>query len=95
MICDRLVVGIWDNNPSQQLQMDVPKLTLVKAKTRIHQEEAIHHQQGILKGNTDAHIAGDLKEIKQTKTTYINVLVVLSLTRMTVHLVLKEVYALW
>ena len=67
MIRDRLVVGIRDENLSQQLQMD-PELTLVKAKTRIHQKEAIHHQQGILKGNTDTHVANDLEEIKQAKS---------------------------
>ena len=57
------MLGIRDDNFSQQLQMD-PKLTLVKAKTRIRQKEAIHHQQGILKGNTDTHFASDLEEIK-------------------------------
>ena len=67
MIHDRLVVGIRDDNLSQQLQMD-PKLTLVKAKTRIRQKEAIHHQQGILKSNTETHVANDLEEIKQTKS---------------------------
>ena len=66
MIFDRLVVGIQDDNLSQQLQMD-SKLTLVKAKTRIRQKEAIHHQQGILKGNIDTHVASDLEKIKQTK----------------------------
>ena len=56
------MVGIRDDNLSQQLQMN-PKLTL-EAKTR---KEPIHHQQGILKGNTDTHVTSDLKEIKQTK----------------------------
>ena len=67
MIRDRLVVGIRDDNLSQQLQMDA-ELTLVKAKTRIRQKETIYHQQGILKGNTDTHVANDLEEIKQTKS---------------------------
>ena len=43
MIRNRLVVGTQDNNLSQMN----PKLTLVKAKARTHQKEAIYHQQGI------------------------------------------------
>ena len=45
-----------------------PKLTLDKAKTRIRQKEAVQHQQGILRGNTDAHFANDLEEVKQTRS---------------------------
>ena len=67
MIRDRLVVGIRDDNLSEQLQMD-PKLTLDKAKTRIRQKEAVQHQQGILRGNTDTHGASDLEEVKQTRS---------------------------
>ena len=44
-----------------------PELTLVKAKTWIHQKEAIYHQQGILKGNIGTHVTSDLEEIKQTR----------------------------
>ena len=67
MICDRLVVGIRDDNLSQQLQMD-PELTLDKVKTRIRQKEAVQHQQGILRGNTDTHVANDLEEVKLTRS---------------------------
>ena len=49
MIRDRLVVGIRDENLSQQLQTD-SELTLEKAKKKDHQKEAIHQQQDILKG---------------------------------------------
>ena len=72
MIHNRLVVGIWDNSISQQLQ--------IKAKTRICQKEAVHHQQGILKGNTDTHVASDVEEIKQTKAKH----------PMTAHLALQR-----
>ena len=68
MIRDRLVVGIRDDNLSQQLQMD-PELTLDKAKTRIRQKEAVQHQQGILRGNADTHVASDL-EVKQTRSKH-------------------------
>ena len=65
IIRDRLVEEIRDDNLSQQLQMD-PKLTLDKVKMRIRQKEAVQHQQGILRGNTDTHVASDLEEVKQT-----------------------------
>ena len=69
MICDRLVVGIRDDNLPQQLQMD-PKLTLDKAKMRICQKEAAQHHQGILRGNTDMHVASDFEEVKQTRSKH-------------------------
>ena len=62
MIRDRLVVGIRDENLSQQLQMD-SELTVDKAKKTIHQKEAVHQQQDILKGR-DAHLSTDLEGIK-------------------------------
>ena len=62
MIRDRLVVGIRDENLSQQLQTD-SELTLDKAKKRIRQKEAVHQQQDILKGR-DANLSSDLEGIK-------------------------------
>jgi hypothetical protein len=48
MIRNHLVVGIYDTILSEQLQMDTD-LTLEKAKKSIHQREAVHEQQEILK----------------------------------------------
>ena len=62
MIRDRLVVGIRDENLSQQLQTD-SELTLDKAKKKIHQKEAVHQQQEILKGR-DTHLTSELEAIK-------------------------------
>ena len=44
MIRDRLVVGIRDTGLSQQLQLSA-ELTLEKAKTKVHQREAVGEQQ--------------------------------------------------
>lgn len=38
MLCDRIVVGIWDLSLSEKLQTD-PDLTLEKAKTMVRQKE--------------------------------------------------------
>ena len=62
MIQEKLMVGIRDENPSQQLQKD-PKLTLDKTKKKIRQKEAVHHQHNILKGR-DTHPSSDLEGIK-------------------------------
>ena len=62
MIRDRLVVGIRDENLSQQLQTD-SELTLDKAKKKIRQKEAVHQQHDILKGR-DVHPSSDLEGIK-------------------------------
>ena len=48
MIRDRLVVGIRDTTLSAQFQLDA-ELTLEKAKTKIHQREAVGQQQAELK----------------------------------------------
>ena len=64
-----------------------PELILHKVKTRIRQKEAIQHQQGILRGNTDTHVASDLKKLSKQG---VSILVVLSLTRMTAHLALQR-----
>lgn len=48
---DWLVVGIRDSSLSKPLQLDA-NLTLEKAKTAIRQKEAVHEQQGILKGDS-------------------------------------------
>ena len=45
-----------------------PELSLDKAKMRIRQKEAVQHQQDILRGNTDTHVASDLEEVKQTRS---------------------------
>ena len=50
MIRDRLIVGIREAALSQRLQMDAA-LTLEKAKTTIHQQEAVKEQQSILSGS--------------------------------------------
>ena len=50
MIRDRLVVGIRECSLSEKLQLD-PSLTLETAKKTIHQREAVHEQQKVLKDN--------------------------------------------
>ena len=53
MIRDRLVVGIRDSALSQRLQLDTG-LMLEKAKTMVHQREAVGEQQQLLKGTGTA-----------------------------------------
>ena len=50
MIRDRLAVGIHDCSLSEKLHLD-PSLTLETAKKTIRQQEAVHEQQKVLKGN--------------------------------------------
>ena len=47
MIRDRIVVGIWDSQLSEKLQMD-PKLTLEKAVAQSRQAESVRKQQAII-----------------------------------------------
>lgn len=54
IIRDWLVVGIRDRLLSEYLQLDV-NLTLEKAKMAIRQKEAVHEQQGILKGDSKSN----------------------------------------
>jgi len=63
LIRDKLVVGIRDQYLSQQLQMD-PELTLEKAKTRIHQKEAVGKQKGFLNDKPEVAISSDLENIR-------------------------------
>lgn len=79
MIRDRLVVGIRDKRPLEQLQM-APLLTLEKAVTRIRQSELVKKQQGLLKNNfkSDSHscnvdiIKAHTKPFKPAKQTQQN-----------------------
>ena len=50
MIRDRLVVGIRDCSLSEKLHLDL-SLTLETEKKTIRQQEAVHEQQKVLKGN--------------------------------------------
>ena len=50
MIRDQLVVGIRHCSWSEKLQLD-PSLTPETAKMTIHQREAVHEHQKVLKGN--------------------------------------------
>ena len=49
MIRDRLVVGLRDASLSEKLQLDA-ELTLDKAVTRVHQDEAVKKHQSVLRG---------------------------------------------
>ena len=62
IICDRLVVGIRDSSLSECMQME-PDLTLERAKKMVHQREAVHEQQEILKG------ASEVKSLEEVQTT--------------------------
>ena len=66
MIRDRLVVGIWDSDLLEKLQMDAV-LTLESTKKAICQREAIYEQQQALKGveNTTSNSSTDAIHPKQ------------------------------
>ena len=51
MICDRLVVAIYDGHLSECRQLD-SELTSEKAKKAIHQHEPLQGQQNMFKGVT-------------------------------------------
>ena len=65
MVCDRLVVGIWDAGLSQQLQLD-SELTLEKAKMKIRQKEAVGEQQKELKASAEGTTS--LEELRFRRT---------------------------
>ena len=51
MIRDRIVVGLLDDGLSEKMQLD-PNLTLEKAVSMARQSEAVHKQQGIVRGTS-------------------------------------------
>ena len=62
------MVGIRDDILSEQLQID-PELTIDKAKWGVTKKTQYNtNKVGILRGNTDTHVASDPKEAKQTKS---------------------------
>ena len=58
MIRDRIVVGLLDDGLSKKMQLD-PILTLEKAVSMARQSEAVHNQQGIVRGTS--HDSGELQ----------------------------------
>lgn len=55
MLRDWIIIGIWDSNLSEKLQLD-PELILDKAVTRVCQAEAVKQQQPLLHGKPDAPV---------------------------------------
>ena len=51
MIRDRIVVGLLDDGLSEKMQLD-PNLTLEKAVSMARQSEAVHKQQGVVRGTS-------------------------------------------
>ena len=49
MIRDRIIVGLLDDGLSEKMQLD-PNLTIEKAVSMARQSEAVHKQQGIVRG---------------------------------------------
>ena len=66
----RQISGGNQRQQSLSTVTNAPKLTLDKAKMRICQKEAVQHQKGILRGNTDTHVASDLEEVKQIRSKH-------------------------
>ena len=58
MIRDRIVVGLLDDGLSEKMQLD-PNLTLERAVSMARQSEAVHKQQGIVRGTS--HKSGELE----------------------------------
>ena len=58
MIHDHIVVGLLDDGLSEKMQLD-PNLTLEKAVSITRQSEAVHKQQGIVRGTS--HESGELE----------------------------------
>ena len=56
MICDRIVVGIRDNKPSQKMQLE-PDLTLKKAIDLAEQCESVKKQQLTVRGQDTEQVA--------------------------------------
>ena len=48
-IRDRLIVGLQDASLSKKIQLD-PQLTLDEAMAMVHQREAVHKQQPVVRG---------------------------------------------
>ena len=51
MILNRIVVGLLDDGLSEKMQLD-PNLTLERAVSMARQSEAVHKQQGIVRGTS-------------------------------------------